>query len=137
VAAALLQWWTGASMEPIAIRRLAGAPLLFFAGLYQLTPLKQHCLRHCQAPVQFVLTHWQPGLRGALAAGARHGLYCLGCCWLLMTLLFVGGVMNLYWVIGIAVYVLVEKLLPLGNWLSRALGVALTAAGAWVLLTAA
>jgi predicted metal-binding membrane protein len=106
-----------------------GAAILIGAGLYQLTPLKQLCLRQCQSPLQFVMTRWRPGLRGAVVMGVQHGLYCLGCCWVLMLLLFVGGVMNLYWIIGLALYVLAEKYFPAGGWLSRGAGVALLAAG--------
>jgi len=135
VFAALLQWWMDVSMEPMTNRWLTGA-LLIGAGIYQLTPLKQLCLRQCQAPLRFVLTHWQPGPRGALVMGTKHGVYCLGCCWLLMALLFVGGVMNLYWVMGIALYVFIEKFLPAGGWPSRTLGALLSIAGVWVLLTA-
>ncbi|WP_341214093.1 DUF2182 domain-containing protein [uncultured Limimaricola sp.] len=90
---------------------LAGL-LLLVAGIYQLTPAKAACLRHCRSPLGFVTEHWRVGLSGALRMGLRHGLYCLGCCWALMALLFVGGVMNLAWVGALAAYVLVEKLAP-------------------------
>lgn len=103
---------------------LAGA-LLVAGGVYQWTPLKQGCLRHCRSPLEFVLTQWREGWRGAFLMGLRHGSYCLGCCWLLMLLLFVGGVMNLLWVAGLAAYVLVEKLAPRGQWTGRASGLLL------------
>ncbi len=90
---------------------LAGL-LLLVAGIYQLTPAKNACLKHCQSPLQFVTEHWRPGPRGALEMGLRHGGYCLGCCWALMALLFVGGVMNLAWIGGLAAYVLIEKVIP-------------------------
>jgi predicted metal-binding membrane protein len=115
---------------------LAGL-ILLAAGLYQLTPIKSACLRYCQSPVLFLSQHWRPGAVGALRMGLRHGGYCLGCCWFLMALLFLGGVMNLVWIAGIACYVAFEKLLPFGHRLSRAAGVALIFSGAIVLARAA
>jgi len=112
---------------------LAGA-ILLSAGLYQLTPLKAVCLRHCQSPLMFLSSHWRPGAAGAFRMGAEHGAYCLGCCWFLMALLFVGGVMNLIWVAGIAVYVALEKMLPGGQWFSRAAGATLAVLGTFVLI---
>ena len=99
------------------------------AGLYQLTPLKQACLAVCRSPFDFVINHWRDGAAGALRMGLSHGLYCLGCCWILMALLFVGGVMNLLWVAVLAAVVLVEKLFPLGFWMARIGGVLLAAYG--------
>ena len=110
------------------------ASILIAAGLWQLTPLKQACLRHCRGPMQFMTQGFRPGVRGALRMGAEHGLYCLGCCWFLMGLLFYGGVMNLYWIAGLAIYVLIEKLLPAGIWISRIGGVALLVWGCWLLI---
>ena len=107
---------------------LAGS-VLILAGLYQFTPLKHACLRQCQAPVAFLSLHWQPGARGAWAMGLRHGAFCLGCCWALMALLFVGGVMNLYWIAGLALLVAVEKLALFGRATAAVTGVVLTAAG--------
>lgn len=101
------------------------AALLFGAGLYQWLPLKQACLRHCQGPALFLASHWRPGVSGGWRMGLRHGLYCLGCCWALMGLLFVVGVMNLLWVAVIAAYVLLEKLLATGPWLARSAGLLL------------
>ena len=115
---------------------LAGL-VLVAAGVYQFTPAKRACLRHCRSPLEFVMLHWQPGARGAFAMGVRHGAYCVGCCWLLMLLLFVGGVMNVAWIAGIALYVLVEKTVPAGHWVSRAAGVVLLFAGAATLLALA
>jgi predicted metal-binding membrane protein len=100
---------------------LAGA-LLLSAGLYQVTLVKDACLRHCRNPVQFVIRHWRPGRLGAFRAGLAHGAYCVGCCWGLMALLFFGGVMNLYWIAGLAALVLVEKLLPAGRTVGVVLG---------------
>jgi predicted metal-binding membrane protein len=107
--------------------------ILVGAGLYQWTPLKQACLRQCRSPLDFVMTNWRNGRSGAFAMGLRHGLYCLGCCWLLMLLLFVGGVMNFAWIAGIALFVLVEKLSPAGHWIGKAAGVALILWGGVVL----
>jgi len=103
--------------------------ILLAAGLYQLTPVKQTCLSRCRSPITFLTAYWQPGLAGAFRMGLVHGAYCLGCCWFLMTLLFVGGVMNPFWIGALALYVLLEKLAPGGPWLSRASGVILSSAG--------
>lgn len=111
------------------------AALLAGAGAYQWTPLKRDCLRRCRSPLEFVLTQWREGRRGAFAMGWRHGAYCVGCCWVLMLLLFVGGVMNLAWIAGLAVYVLIEKLAPAGHWIARAGGVALIGWGLALLWT--
>jgi predicted metal-binding membrane protein len=114
---------------------LFGAALLLAAGIYQLTPLKQACLRHCRSPLHFVTHGWRRGRRGALRMGLKHGAFCLGCCWFLMGLLFYGGVMNLYWIAGLAVLVLVEKTVPAGHWLGVAIGVGLILWGGTVLVT--
>lgn len=111
---------------------LAGG-VLIAAGLYQLTPLKQACLRHCRSPAHFISEHWRKTVGGAFGMGVRHGLYCLGCCWALMALLFFGGVMNLWWVVGLAILVAVEKLSPPGAGVGRLLGVVLLLWGAWFL----
>jgi predicted metal-binding membrane protein len=113
-----------------------GGVILLAAGLYQFTPVKSACLRLCQSPVLFLSRHWRPGATGALRMGLRHGAYCLGCCWFLMLLLFVAGVMSLVWVAGIALYVACEKLLPFDRRLSRAAGVVLIIAGTIVLVRA-
>jgi len=115
--------------------RLLGSGLLLSAGLWQLTPLKTVCLRQCRSPIGFVSMHWRSGIRGAFAMGVKHGSYCLGCCWFLMGLLFYGGVMNLIWISGLALFVLVEKVLPGGDFIGRAAGVLLIAWGAWLGLT--
>jgi predicted metal-binding membrane protein len=111
--------------------------LLLAAGVYQLTPLKQACLGRCRQPVGFLTQHWRSGTSGAFRMGVAHGIFCLGCCWFLMALLFMGGVMNLYWIAGIATYVLAEKLLPRQRWLSPAAGWALIALAAAILARAA
>jgi predicted metal-binding membrane protein len=111
---------------------LLGGVILVVAGLYQITPLKNACLVRCQSPIGFLLTEWRDGGAGALVMGLRHGGYCVGCCWALMALLFVGGVMNLAWVAVLTVFVLAEKALARGPWLSRASGAALIAWGVWL-----
>jgi predicted metal-binding membrane protein len=114
--------------------RVAGATLLFIAGLYQLTPLKRACLTACQSPLAFLLSHWRSGLAGAFSMGIKHGAYCVGCCWALMLLLFVGGVMNLTVIVALTTFVAFEKLAPFGAntaWVSGAL---LIAAGVWLLV---
>ena len=111
-----------------------GGLLLVAAGLYQLTPLRYACLRHCRGPLEFVSKHWLPGAAGAWKMGIRHGLYCLGCCWVLMALLFYGGVMNLYWIIGLTSYVFLEKLVSKGMLISRLASVMLVVWGALVLV---
>jgi predicted metal-binding membrane protein len=116
---------------------MLGAGLLVVAGIYQLTPLKHACLRHCRSPIFFISHHWRPGDLGALRMGIEHGAFCTGCCWFLMALLFYGGVMNLYWIVGLALFVLLEKTIPAGHWLGRLTGVALIAWGAALLLAAA
>ncbi len=104
---------------------LLSAGLLITAGSWQWSPWKRSCLRHCRSPAEFLVRHRRPGNVGALMMGLEHSVFCLGCCWVLMTLLFVGGVMNLYWIAGLAVYILFEKLLPKGEILSKLVGVAL------------
>jgi predicted metal-binding membrane protein len=111
---------------------LLGSGLLLGAGLWQLTPLKTVCLRQCRSPVSFLASHWRPGVGGAFRMGSRHGIFCLGCCWFLMALLFYAGVMNLIWIIGIALLMLAEKTVPAGVALGRATGLLLVASGAWL-----
>jgi predicted metal-binding membrane protein len=111
---------------------LLGGALLVAAGVYQFTPLKDACLSNCRTPMGFLMAEWREGKQGALVMGMRHGIYCVGCCWLLMALLFVGGVMNLVWVALIAAYILVEKVLPARLWLSRISGIAAIAWGLWL-----
>ena len=112
----------------VAARPWFTAALLAAVGIYQWLPAKRACLDHCRSPVQFLVEAYRPGMSGALVMGSRHGLYCLGCCWGLMLLLFVGGVMNLLWVAAIAAVVFAEKLLGRGDWLRRAIGIAALAA---------
>jgi predicted metal-binding membrane protein len=135
--AALAQWGLERagllSMAMASTSATLGGVILLAAGLYQFTPIKNVCLRYCQSPVLFLSQHWRPGTVGAFRMGLRHGSYCVGCCWFLMALLFVSGVMNLVWIAVVAFYVASEKLLPLGHRLSRAVGVALIVSGAIVL----
>ena len=126
--AALLSPTMTSSSQPLS------ALLLAAAGVYQLTPLKDRCLRHCREPVQFLMTHWRPGPAGALRMGLEHGAYCVGCCSMLMLLLFAVGVMNLAWVAAIAAFVLVEKLLPGARFTSRFAGAALLVLAGTMLL---
>jgi predicted metal-binding membrane protein len=109
--------------------RWLSAAVLIAAGLYQLSPLKGRCLAHCRAPASFLSKNWRPGAAGAVRLGVMHGAYCVGCCWVLMALLFVGGVMNLVWIAALAVLVLAEKLAPRGEWIGRGVGVVLIAWG--------
>jgi predicted metal-binding membrane protein len=118
------------------ISPVLGGGLLIAAGTYQFTPVKQACLRHCRSPFAFVLNHWREGRMGALRMGLEHGAYCLGCCWVLMVLLFAVGVMNLLWVVAIAAFVFVEKLLPGGVWIGRIVGGVMVGLGAWMALGA-
>jgi predicted metal-binding membrane protein len=112
-----------------------GGLTLIAAGLYQWTPLKDACLRQCQAPLQFIQRHggFHGDAIGSLVVGARHGLYCVGCCWVLMALLFVGGVMNVLWIAGLMIFVLVEKVVPVGRLISRISGLGFLAAGIWLI----
>ena len=131
--ATALQWGLESArlLSPMLVttNKWLGAGILIAAGLSQFTPLKAICLRHCRTPLGFLLGSWRPGRLGALRMGLEHGAFCLGCCWFLMALLFFGGVMNLYWIAGLAVFVLLEKTIPLGHWLGRVAGVVLVAWG--------
>lgn len=131
--AALVQWGlhTAALLSPMMVSTspYLGGGLLMVAGIFQWTPLKEACLTTCRSPLGFLMSEWREGAAGALVMGLRHGGYCVGCCWVLMALLFVAGVMNLAWVAGIATFVLVEKAVPRGKRVSRVAGVFLIVAG--------
>lgn len=138
-AAALLQWalHQAAALSPsmtITSSRLAGA-MLIAAGAYQLSPVKGECLRRCQNPLGFLVTNWRDGASGALQLGIRHGVYCLGCCWALMLVLFITGVMNLVAVAALTAFILLEKLGPSGAQVAQAGGAAMILSGAFILLS--
>lgn len=120
-----------ALLSPVMVRTspLLGGALLLAAGVYQLTPWKRACLIRCRSPLAFLLAEWRDGRRGAFVMGVKHGGYCLGCCWALMGLLFVAGVMNLLWVAAIALFVLVEKAAPRGDVVGRLTASGLVGAG--------
>ncbi len=119
IAATALQWGLEqtALLSPMMVitSPLFGGLVLIVAGVYQWMPYKNACLSRCRSPIEFLSTHWRASVKGAFVMGLEHGLYCLGCCWALMLLLFVGGVMNLLWVAAIAIFVLVEKVAPFGR----------------------
>ncbi len=137
VAATLAQWALHevALLSPMMVSAspLFGGLLLMAAGVFQWTPLKNICLRHCRSPIGFIMTEYRPGNRGALVMGLKHGTFCVFCCWFLMALLFFGGVMNLLWIAGLAGYVLLEKIIPHSLWFGRVVGVLLTLWGVWVM----
>ena len=140
LAATLVQW----AIERAALldsqmasaSNVLGGIVLIAAGVYQWTPLKDVCLANCQSPFSFLMRYggFRGDVPGCLLLGLRHGLYCVGCCWVLMALLFVGGVMNVLWIALLALLVLLEKVTPFGRWIARAAGAACVAAGAWLLL---
>jgi predicted metal-binding membrane protein len=134
--AALAQWvlHEAAMLSPAAAAASPhmGGAILIGAGAYQLTPLKGACLTQCRSPLGFLMAHWRDGPTGALRLGSRHGVFCLGCCWALMCVLFVVGVMNLVWVAALSAFVLVEKTGPLGAVLARVAGAAMVGNGVWL-----
>jgi predicted metal-binding membrane protein len=136
--ATLAQWGlhTAALLSPMMVSTspFLGGTLLLTAGIYQWTPLKYVCLSHCRTPLGFLMSEWREGHSGALLMGLRHGLFCLGCCWVLMGLLFVLGVMSLLWIAALAGFILLEKVAPGGQWLGRLTGVLLIGWGAWMIV---
>ena len=138
--AAVAQWILHAQalLSPMMVSTspLLGGGLLITAGIFQWTPLKNVCLSHCRTPLSFLLADWREGARGALLMGLKHGAYCTACCWFLMALLFVAGVMNLWWIAIISVLVLVEKLAPRGLLFGKFAGVLLGAWGVWMIVAA-
>lgn len=140
VLASLLQWalHRGALLDTQLLAATApvlGAGLAITAGLYQLTPFKAACLTHCQTPIGYLMGHWREGALGAVRMGLGHGSYCLGCCWALMLLMFVGGVMSVGTMVLISAFILLERVLPPGRWVTAAPGALLIAWGAWELVT--
>jgi predicted metal-binding membrane protein len=123
------------SIEMTVTSGIAGGALFILAGLYEFSPLKSRCLAHCRSPIEWIPRHYRAGGLGAFRMGAEHGVYCAGCCWMLMLLLFVGGVMNLLWIATLAAVVLVEKLLPRGPIAGRIAGGTFVAFGAYIVLT--
>src|SRR6266542_1166754 len=141
--------WVGYGLVAYGIFRLVAAADLGFlawdragaeiaggavaaAGIYQLTPLKELCLRHCRGPLHFILHGWRDGRHGALRMGGEHGLYCVGCCWGLMVVLFSLGMMSLFWMAVIAGVIFAEKVFPYGTRLTKVLAVAFVALGIWI-----
>jgi predicted metal-binding membrane protein len=135
IVATLADWGfeRAALMSPAtqALSPLWAIFVLAAAGIYQLTPWKSVCLAHCRSPLDFALNHWRDGPVGALRMGIEHGLYCLGCCWFLMALLFAAGIMSLVWMAALAAFVLIEKLFPAGLWIARAGGVVIIGFAVW------
>lgn len=136
MAAVALQWALEAAglldSMMTSTNALLGGALLIAAGIWQLTPMKHACLRHCRTPIHFLAHGWRPGAAGAFRMGLEHGAFCLGCCWVLMVLLFYGGVMNLVWIIGLTLYVLIEKLVPAGHRVGNLAGGLLVLWGLWI-----
>jgi len=136
--ATLLQWllqqvsWLNPDM--IITNKIAGSIILVAAGVFQFTPLKQTCLSFCKSPLEFIFKHWKEGKKGAIKMGIKNGVYCVGCCWVLMVLLFVSGVMNILWVALIALFVLIEKVSAKSKWVSFAAGSLLIIYGLLVLV---
>jgi predicted metal-binding membrane protein len=135
-AATALQWWLAdwklVSPMMTGTSNMLNGSILIAAGVYQWLPLKAACLQHCRAPANYLAEHKRPGVSGAFLMGLHHGAYCIGCCWILMLLLFVGGVMNLLWIAVLASFVLIEKLLPWGQKIGRIAGVIMVLAGAFL-----
>ena len=125
------------SMMGEATSGYLGGGLLLLAGAFQWSPLKYACLKQCRTPMGFLMTSWRDGHRGALRMGLEHGVYCLGCCWALMLLLFVLGIMNLVWIAALAAFVLAEKVAPKGEWVARITGVLMAGWGIWAIVNAA
>jgi predicted metal-binding membrane protein len=138
--ATLAQWRLerAALLTPMmeSASNILGGIVLIVAGVYQWTPLKTACLSYCQTPLAFIMRHggFRREATGALALGFRHGLYCVGCCWAIMALLFVGGVMNLLWIAALAILVLFEKLAPIGRLVARLMGLVFIVCGVWLLI---
>ena len=124
---------TDAAMMQLKSVQFSGI-LLITAGVYQFTPLKNACLEKCRTPIDFLSSNNRKGAKGSFIMGAHHGLFCLGCCWALMALLFVGGVMNLFWITGLAFYVLIEKIIIKAGWLDKIMGLILIFFGTSLLI---
>jgi len=140
--ATIAQWGfeRGALLSPVmnVESNLLGGVVLIIIGVYQWTRLKDACLRECQSPLAFIQRHggFKPAPLGSLSLGFRHGIFCIGCCWALMTLLFVGGIMNVLWIAALSIFVLAEKVVPAGRSLARVAGSCFAAFGVWTLIKA-
>ena len=138
--ATVAQWQLdrAALLSPMFVARSpqVGAWLLVAAGVYQWLPVKDNCLSHCRSPFHFLSTHWRSGIAGAFRMGIDHGVFCIGCCWALMLLLFLGGVMNLLWIAAITLFVLLEKVLPLGDRGGKVTGLVMVLLGVCMLVSA-
>ena len=138
VVSAVLQWWLhkGGWLRGHALASgpLLGGFVVAAAGIYQLTPVKEACLARCRSPLRFFLDHWEAGRRGALRMGLRHGLFCIGCCWVLMLIMYAGGAMSVLVMAGLSIFILAERLLPDGPWVSRIPGAALFFGGVFLVL---
>ncbi len=136
VAAASMQWTMhGAGFlqgDLLSIRPIAAAAVLIAAGAYQLTPIKEACLNKCRSPIGFFLANWRAGRWGAIRMGLHHGLFCIGCCWMLMLIMFVGGAMSVITMALLSGFILAERILPAGPWVARLPGVALIVCGAYI-----
>lgn len=127
-------WRSSVAGSETSILRVAGASFVL-AGVFQWSRLKHTCLKHCQSPLHFVMEHWSDGRLGAARMGAKHGFYCFGCCWGLMLILFVMGVMHLGWMVVVAVFILLEKIAPSARWLPKLAGVMMVATGIVILIS--
>ena len=138
IACILHKFFDNSSITDIGMMQIRSIPfsgtLLIAAGIYQFTPLKNACLEKCRTPIDFLSSNNRKGARGSFIMGAHHGLFCLGCCWALMALLFVGGVMNLFWITGLALYVLIEKIIIKARWLDKLMGLILIVFGIFLFL---
>ena len=138
--ATLAQWFLQlrglvSPMDMVLTSNIMGATVLIIVGIYQFTPWKQSCLERCRSPLQFLTERRRDGSNGALLMGFEHGAFCVGCCWCLMALLLVGGVMNLYWIAGLMLFVLIEKVIRFGDRVSRLTGLLMASAGIYLLVS--
>jgi len=137
ICATLFQWLLQhialLNSEMRTTNKILGGSILIFAGIFQFTPFKTNCLKFCRTPIDFINQNWKDGKSGALKMGIENGWYCLGCCWLLMILLFVTGIMNLLWIALISLFVLIEKILLQTKWVSVIAGILLILYGTLVL----
>ncbi len=138
IACIIHKFFDNSSITDVAMMQLKSVQfsgiLLITAGVYQFTPLKNACLEKCRTPIDFLSSNNRKGVQGSFIMGAHHGLFCLGCCWALMALLFVGGVMNLFWITGLALYVLIEKIIIKTRWLDKIMGLILIVFGIFLFL---